>query len=90
MNTFNRARRKEIEYHEKFYAETELFQPGSWLSRPVKVVLESLPQKDNIQVLDLGCGVGRNSIPIAQQIQAFIEKFFVIRKKETKIPINIA
>jgi SAM-dependent methyltransferase len=70
VNAFNRARRKEIEYHDKFYAETELFQPGSWLSRPVKVVLENLPQKNNLQVLDLGCGVGRNSIPIAQQIKA--------------------
>jgi ubiquinone/menaquinone biosynthesis C-methylase UbiE len=72
MTTFENARRKEIEYHDKFYAETKLFQPGSWLSRPVKVVLDHLPyvERNNIQVLDLGCGVGRNSIPIAQKIQA--------------------
>ncbi|BFT72511.1 class I SAM-dependent methyltransferase [Paenibacillus sp. P36] len=77
---FNRARHKEIEYHDKFYAETELFQPGSWLSRPVKVVLDNLTQieKDNIQVLDLGCGVGRNSIPIAQSIQAYRGKIYCI------------
>ncbi|MDU0204821.1 hypothetical protein ACYEXS_30485 [Paenibacillus sp. MAH-36] len=41
---FNRARDKEIEYHDKFYAEIKLFQPGSWLSRPVKVVLDNLMQ----------------------------------------------
>lgn len=77
---FNRARDKEIEYHDKFYAETKLFQPGSWLSRPVKVVLDNLMQieKDNIQVLDLGCGVGRNSIPIAQSIQANKGKIYCI------------
>jgi 2-polyprenyl-3-methyl-5-hydroxy-6-metoxy-1,4-benzoquinol methylase len=69
MSVFNQARRKEIEYHEKFYAETKLFQQGSWLSRPVQVVLANLSrlEKDNLQILDLGCGVGRNSIPIAQQ-----------------------
>ncbi|MBA2937308.1 class I SAM-dependent methyltransferase [Paenibacillus sp. CGMCC 1.16610] len=77
---FNRARHKEMEYHDKFYAETELFLPGSWLSRPVKVVLDILTQiqKDNIQVLDLGCGVGRNSIPIAQSIQAYKGKIYCI------------
>lgn len=77
---FNLARHKEIEYHDKFYAETELFQPGSWLSRPVKVVFDNLTQieKENIQVLDLGCGVGRNSIPIAQSIQAYKGKIYCI------------
>ncbi|GGD62045.1 class I SAM-dependent methyltransferase [Paenibacillus nasutitermitis] len=80
MNVFNRARSKEIKYHDKFYAETTLFQSGSWLSRPVKVVLENLThiEKNKIQVLDLGCGVGRNSIPIAQQIQAYNGKVHCI------------
>lgn len=73
MNTFNKARQKEIAYHEKFYSETELFQPGSWMSRPVKIVMETLEGLDlaQLNVLDLGCGVGRNSIPIAQRVQEF-------------------
>jgi methylase of polypeptide subunit release factors len=46
----------------------------------LKVVLDNLThiEKGNIQVLDLGCGVGRNSIPIAQQIQAYKGKVHCI------------
>lgn len=70
-NKFAQARSKEIRYHEQFYAETELFKAGSWLACPVKVVMDTLKLLDvtNIQVLDLGCGVGRNSIPIAQEVK---------------------
>lgn len=72
MEIFDRAREKEMLYHEKFYEEAVLFEPGSWLARPVQTVmdhLELLPFQD-MRVLDLGCGVGRNSIPIAQRIQS--------------------
>jgi len=72
-NHFHHARLEEMKYHEKFYGETTLFQPGTWLSKPVKVVMDLLEEVilDNAKVLDLGCGVGRNSIPIAQRLQAF-------------------
>ncbi|WP_238327479.1 class I SAM-dependent methyltransferase [Paenibacillus gorillae] len=72
MNRFLQARQKEMAYHEQFYAATELFEPGNWMSRPVPIVMEQLQQFEHeaVQVLDLGCGVGRNSIPIAEQIQA--------------------
>lgn len=72
-NHFTRAREAESNYHEKFYDETSLFQPGTWLSKPVQIVMDLLEQMDlnRISVLDLGCGVGRNSIPIAQKIQSF-------------------
>lgn len=72
MNDFTKARLKETAYHEQFYSETALFQPGSWLSRPVQVVLDTLKLLDqpNLQALDLGCGVGRNSIPIAGHLKA--------------------
>ncbi len=72
-NNFTQAREAEMNYHEKLYNETSLFQPGTWLSKPVQVVMDLLDQLDldQIRVLDLGCGVGRNSIPIAQKIQGF-------------------
>lgn len=68
---FTEARKREREYHEKLYAERELFAPGSWLSKPVRYVLASLDHvvaRDGIQVLDLGCGVGRNTIPLAKEL----------------------
>ncbi|MDO3411236.1 class I SAM-dependent methyltransferase [Saccharibacillus sp. CPCC 101409] len=66
-------KKAEADYHEKFYEETPLFQPGSWLSRPVQIVMDLLERLnlEKVSVLDLGCGVGRNSIPIAQRIQEF-------------------
>ncbi|KKO54428.1 class I SAM-dependent methyltransferase [Paenibacillus sp. DMB20] len=71
MNRFAEARAKELDYHERFYRETELFQPGSWLSRPVQAVMETLRMLDipGPRILDLGCGVGRNSIPMALAVR---------------------
>lgn len=73
MNKFIQARAEEIKYHQNFYSENALFTPGTWLARPVKVVLEMLDvmELNEIQVLDLGCGVGRNSIPIAEKVKAY-------------------
>lgn len=59
----------EAESHTKTYTNHALFTPGSWLAKPVKTVLELLPLlKDykDFRGLDLGCGVGRNCIPLAQ------------------------
>lgn len=71
-NSFEQARQAEMEYHQAFYEETALYQPGTWLARPVKVVMDLLDRLnlDRVRVLDLGCGVGRNSIPVASRIQA--------------------
>ncbi|WP_028595955.1 class I SAM-dependent methyltransferase [Paenibacillus assamensis] len=82
MSAFKQARAAEIEYHEQFYKQAELFESGTWLSKPVQVVLDYLDKllknnslEDNLQkgaafrVLDLACGVGRNSIPIAKRIR---------------------
>ncbi|QWU14848.1 Methyltransferase domain-containing protein [Paenibacillus sophorae] len=72
MTDFIKARKKEMSYHEQFYRDTALFEPGTWLSKPVKVVMNMLPRLDlnkKVRVLDLGCGVGRNSIPVAHRIQ---------------------
>lgn len=43
--------------------------PDGWINRPVRAVTELLPQLKALpalSVLDLGCGVGRNALPIAR------------------------
>lgn len=65
-------RKKEMEYHKKCYTENILFESGSWLQKPVKTVLNSfelLRKHDKMMILDIGSGVGRNAIPIAQLIK---------------------
>lgn len=62
-------RSAEAASHTEAYTRHELFTSGSWLARPVKTVMELLPLYQDYSTfcgLDLGCGVGRNSIPIAQ------------------------
>lgn len=70
MDRLATIRKKEKEYHDDCYANTDLFEPGSWLHKPVKTIMDLLDLFNNrteINVLDLGCGVGRNCIPIAQK-----------------------
>lgn len=66
-----RIRAEEKKYHDECYERHPLFQPGSWLHKPVRTVLELMPlacDKAEAKVLDLGSGVGRNTIPIAQYV----------------------
>lgn len=75
------ARLKEIRAaeqasHMEAYSRHELFAAGSWLAKPVKTVLELLPllgDRNGFRGLDLGCGVGRNSIPAAQLLGGRID-----------------
>jgi 2-polyprenyl-3-methyl-5-hydroxy-6-metoxy-1,4-benzoquinol methylase len=72
-NRLNYIRKEEKKYHEQYYADHELYQKDSWLEVPDDIVMElfsHLNLKEPLQVLDLGCGVGRNSIPMAQQVKA--------------------
>ncbi|MEF3309843.1 class I SAM-dependent methyltransferase [Paenibacillus sp. GYB004] len=50
-----------------------MFKPGSWLHKPVRAVMETMALVTSSDgpktVLNLGCGVGRNSIPIASRLQ---------------------
>ena len=62
-------RKAEAESHIQAYTNHSLFSPGSWLAKPVKTVMELLPlfeEYTQFAALDLGSGVGRNCIPVAQ------------------------
>lgn len=65
-------RKAERDSHIEIYSTAKLFEEGSWLQKPVKTVMDLLPEFETyskINVLDLGCGVGRNCIPIAQKFR---------------------
>ena len=65
----NEIRKNERKSHIEMYSNDELYKEGSCLRRPIKTVVDLIPLFDKyeeINVLDLGCGVGRNCICIAQ------------------------
>lgn len=65
-------RESERKSHEELYSGEELYKEGSWLNKPIKTVTELFPlYKDykEFRALDLGSGIGRNSIAIAKQFQ---------------------
>lgn len=63
-------RESEKKSHIEFYSNNELYGTDSWIYKPIKTVQEIMPLFKNyneLNVLDLGCGVGRNSIAIASE-----------------------
>ncbi|MEN2767872.1 methyltransferase domain-containing protein [Ornithinibacillus xuwenensis] len=71
MERIMNIRKEEKAYHDYCYDNYKLFAAGSWLHKPVQTVLDQLPyftSYETLRVLDLGSGVGRNSIPIANMI----------------------
>lgn len=65
-------RESERKSHIDIYSNEQLYQSDSWLKKPIKTIQEILPmfhQYQNLTVLDLGCGVGRNCISIASEFQ---------------------
>lgn len=56
--------------HTAIYTSYNLYEAGSWLSKPIKTVVDILPffsEYKDIHILDLGCGVGRNAIYLAEK-----------------------
>lgn len=67
----NAGRIETLRYHAEFYRANELFDDGTWLRRPEPYVLDAarrLPSGRPLAVLDLGAGVGRNTIPVARML----------------------
>ena len=65
-----KIRENEKKSHTKIYSDEGLYNTDSWLKKPIKTITEIAPlfsDKNHLRVLDLGCGVGRNSIYIAEQ-----------------------
>jgi 2-polyprenyl-3-methyl-5-hydroxy-6-metoxy-1,4-benzoquinol methylase len=65
-------RSEEKKYHDFDYDNYNLFEPGSWLHRPVKIVIDlrdEYKDQEYLSVLDLGSGIGRNSVPIAESLK---------------------
>ncbi|MEK5398069.1 class I SAM-dependent methyltransferase [Paenibacillus sp. FSL K6-2859] len=72
MERVANIRTAEKRYHDMCYDSYNLFEPGSWLHRPVKTVIDLLEEyrdQEYLSVLDLGAGIGRNSIPIAESME---------------------
>lgn len=68
-NRLQQIRQSERDSHMEIYASKDLYESGSWLQKPIKTVLDLIPIFQNYQelrILDLGCGVGRNCISLAQ------------------------
>lgn len=68
----NQIRQAEAASHTEAYTSHKLFTPGSWMAKPVKTVLDLLPfyaAYSEFRGLDLGCGIGRNCIAIAQHFR---------------------
>lgn len=69
MNRLEKIRQAEKESHIEAYTTNELFQQGTWLQKSIKTVTDLYSLFDgysSIHILDLGSGVGRNCIPMAQ------------------------
>lgn len=73
MNSrIDKIRKSEKLSHTKIYNDEDLYNTDSWLGKPIKTVQEIVPlllSCTGIRALDLGCGIGRNSIYIAQSFK---------------------
>ena len=71
MSTLRTIREKERDSHIIMYSNQELYNSTGWLKKPVKSIMNMIPffrDYNMVRILDLGCGVGRNSIAIAKEL----------------------
>ena len=72
-SAFAQGRAETLRYHEDLYESTPLGAANSWLLEPDQLVLKALTLcggANPIQAFDLGAGVGRHTIPMAQGLAA--------------------
>lgn len=72
----DRIRESEKRSHTKIYTDESLYSSDSWLRKPIKTVREIVPlisHREDMRILDLGCGVGRNSILPAQEMDCCVD-----------------
>ncbi|MBQ3559099.1 MAG: class I SAM-dependent methyltransferase [Agathobacter sp.] len=65
----NQIRISERNSHIEIYSKEELYKSDSWLNKPIRTVVDIIPcfkDYETLNVLDLGSGIGRNSIAVAQ------------------------
>lgn len=71
MNSIQQARQREQVYHDKLYTSHQLGEPGTWLHRPAQYATKSfdlIPKRPHIRALDLGAGIGRHTLPLANYL----------------------
>ena len=65
-------RENERKSHLDVYSTMRLYESGSWLSKLVRSICDVFPyfsSRNTMEILDLGSGVGRNSIAVAQHFR---------------------
>ena len=65
-------REEEKKDPEADFEQREVYEEGSWIDNPTPNIIELIARlslNEPLAVLDLGCGVGRNSIPLAKLVQ---------------------
>lgn len=68
---FTRARAESIRYHQELYSSADLGMPGTWLASPHRLVQSAVELiTEPVHAYDLGAGVGRHAILLAQELPA--------------------
>lgn len=89
----HQIRHAEAQSHMDAYSRFKLYEEGSWLQKPVKTVLNLIPNfsdESNLRILDLGSGIGRNCIPVAMNLSCIIDCVDILPYAIEKLQENAA